>query len=103
MGFRQYGVAYLDSQTSWAWAYANLSEHIPYVSFKEVLPLYNEAVAADAKQIDARTRLYWSDSPAHSLHLSQCAQRDKALLANLRSGAFTPQGCEFRVSLLYGK
>lgn len=113
VGFQQYGVAYFGSGVSfhrWTdiapqtmWAYANRCEHIQYGSFKEVLPLYDEAVAADARSIDVTTRLHWSGSPAHSLHLSQCAQQDQALLANLRSGAFTPQGCEFRVSLLYGK
>jgi hypothetical protein len=87
--FNGYGSAYFPEPTRWGthhlFAYAELVERIPFGNSRDLLPLYNEAVAADAAGIDLGTRLYWGDSPADQQRLKECKEVDDVkILEELR-------------------
>jgi hypothetical protein len=90
LGFDGYGQAYFAEPTQWGvyhlFAYAELVERIPFGhSRRDLLALYDDAVAADAAGIDLGTRLYWGDSPADQQRLMECKEADDVyLLEKLR-------------------
>lgn len=88
--FNGYGEAFFAEPTRWGtyhtFAYSELVERIPFgPSRRDLLPLYNEAVAADAAGIDTSTRLYWGRSAADQQRLIECKEADDVyLLEKLR-------------------
>jgi hypothetical protein len=109
VGFRQYGVAFftepvnrgLGLTTRRLWGYLDPVERVPFESWKETLPLYEGALADDAKVIDTSTRWEWSDSPAHERHLKETADHDDRHLRLLRIGAMRcVNGYWYRLALL---
>nr|AAN05778.1 unknown [Mycobacterium avium subsp. hominissuis A5] len=104
--FRHYGVAFFGprtgppytDQTPWnhddKWAYADHVETIRFETWRDLLPIYDQAVTADAKVVNLATRLYWTDSR----RLDRIAQQDNTHLARLRATA--PQVGDFRLALL---
>lgn len=71
-----------------------------YATWRDVLPVYAEAVADDARLIDPNTRLRWTDSPADQRSLAQCAAMDRARLAYLRSAFTVVNGYRYRLAQL---
>jgi hypothetical protein len=85
LGFAGCGTAFF-AELTWAgtrylFAYTELLERIPFEASRQLLPLYNEAVARDAEFIDIGSRLYWGDSPDDIERLKQCKQVDDATIA----------------------
>lgn len=98
VGFRRFGIAYFTEPVGrypelWTYfhqfGYADMIERIPFGSAKELLPLYEKAVADDAKRIDISTRLHWTDSYKDTRDLAQCEQLDRLRLATMQSSALT--------------
>jgi hypothetical protein len=105
IGFHKYGRAYYDKKTRWGtldlWGYCDVAERIPFVTWKDLLPFYDQVVAADAEVIDTSTRLYWSDSPTDTYRLRECSRADELKLKMLRGSAFTrTNGYWYRLALL---
>jgi hypothetical protein len=89
LAFHGYGSAYFAETQRWGtyhlFAYSELVERIPFGNSRDLLPLFNEAVAADAARIDLGTRLYWGDSAADQQRLMECKEVDDAkILEELR-------------------
>lgn len=80
--FRGYGVAAFPAAGYGNIAYyEQVGQSISFGPCKELLPVYEEAVAADAEFIDTDSRLYWDDSYADENRLLQCALEDEARIA----------------------
>lgn len=61
-GFKRYGVAYFTEPPQGddaleQWGYVGLTETLPFETWRDVLPLYEAAVDADAERIDTSSRL----------------------------------------------
>lgn len=107
--FRHYGIAFYGPRTAppythatpWnnddAWAYLDRVETIKLRTWRDLLPMYDEMVAAE--NIDTSTRLYWTDSDSDHRRLDRMAQQDNAQLARLRATAPTQVG-GYRLALL---
>lgn len=104
MGFHQYGIAFFTEPTTpfgtlWLWGYTGPAEHTPFVSARELLPAYDQAICADAQVIDLPSRLYWLAD--NDPRLKACAQSDEVRLKMLRPGALTSVGGYlYRLALL---
>jgi hypothetical protein len=61
VGFTDYRALPLNDGLSLGVLYRDLAEFIEFDSAAELVPLYNDVVAADAPVIDQSTRLYWRD------------------------------------------
>jgi hypothetical protein len=88
LAFSGCGSAYFAEHTETEWgpysfAYSELVERIEFGASKELRPLYEAAVAADAKVIDISTRLYWGGGLADQQRLEECNQADNVTI-NLR-------------------
>lgn len=83
--FNGYGTAYSAEPHGFGFrhqfAYSELVERIEFENSRDLLPLYEDAVAAEAKEIDTGTRLYWGDSAADEQRLKECAAEDEARIA----------------------
>jgi len=91
LAFAGFGSAYFAELTETEWgpylfAYSELVERIEFGASKVLRPLYEAAVAADAKVIDVSTRLYWGSVPADQQRLMECRQADNVTI-NLRHQA----------------
>jgi hypothetical protein len=82
--FRHYGVvlfedAQLPFQRDGAhnWGHFGCVELLTYNTWKDIFPLYDDAIAADAEFIDIATRLYWTDSPEDQERLKACVREDE--------------------------
>jgi hypothetical protein len=85
----------------YSFGYYAQAERSPYDSFRDLLPAYEEAIAADAKEIDTSTRLYWTDSASDVQRLEECKKQDDYTIAAKRPGAFTwANGYIYRLALL---
>ncbi|MGA9490599.1 MAG: hypothetical protein WBV80_10160 [Mycobacterium sp.] len=82
--FNGYGEAYFPEPTRFGtyveFAYSELVERIPFGRSRDLLPLYDAAVAEDAEVIDTSTRLYWGGSPADQQRLRECKEVDDVYL-----------------------
>lgn len=67
--------------------YQHIGRNVPFGPCKELLPLYDDAIAADAEFIDTSTRLYWSDSSDDERQLAYCAHRDRLRITAARNGS----------------
>jgi hypothetical protein len=105
VGFRWHGIALFTEPNIWetldSWGYCDVAERIPYGTWKDLLPLHDAAVAADAEKIDTSPRLYWTGSPADAWRLSECSRADEMRVKMLRHSAFTwVGGYLYRLALL---
>jgi hypothetical protein len=74
-------------------------KHVPFETWRGVLPLCEAAVDADAKRIDTSSRWYWGLNALD--HLEQCKRHDEARVAKMRQTAWTPiNGHLYRLALL---
>jgi hypothetical protein len=91
LAFSGYGIANFDEPAAWGTkhllVYFPRVERIPFDTFRDLLPLYGEAVAADAKFVDRRTSLYWGDSAADTQRLKECKKQDEYTIASKKAGA----------------
>lgn len=106
--YRSYGIAFFGppaaapytDETPWnsedRWAYVDHIETIRFETWRDLLPLYEQAVAADAKIIDMSTRLFWADGDRR---LDRYIHWDNIQLARLRATAPTQPG-GYRLALL---
>jgi hypothetical protein len=90
LAFAGCGSAYfaepLEGGANYAFAYTELEQRIHFEASRDLVALYDDAIALDAKVIDTSTRLYWSDSPADRQRLMECKQADNVTI-NLRHQA----------------
>jgi hypothetical protein len=103
-GFRRYGVAYFDEPphghgARHLFGYVDRMEYIPYETWKDILPLYEDAISADAGLIDTSTRWYWGLNALD--HLASCKREDEATIAKMRLRAFyRADGHLYRLALI---
>jgi hypothetical protein len=60
-------------------------KHVPFETWRGVLPLCEAAVDADAKRIDTSSRWYWGLNALD--HLEQCKRHDETRVAKMRQTA----------------
>ena len=76
-----------------------LKEYIPFRRPSDVLPLYEDAIAADAELIDTSTRWYWGLNALD--HLASCRREDEATIAKMKLTAWCRiNGHLYRLALL---
>lgn len=97
VAFGKFGVAFYDAaQPPWGrlWRFAHWQQSgaIPFQTHKDLMSMYDGLIAADAEVIDTATRLFWSDNPTDTAHLSECARADEARLQELRADASVQVG-----------
>jgi hypothetical protein len=104
VGFGNYGLVFFTEPNRRGelrnWAYFGQCEGIPYVSWKDVAAMYDEMVAADAKIIDTKLRLYWTNSAPDRARLMQCARIDHVRLLQLRGSIRNVNGYAYRLAVL---
>jgi hypothetical protein len=108
LGFNRYGIAYYTEappcngrKHRYSFGYYAQAERTPYDSFRDLLPLYEAAIAADAKVIDTSTRLYWTESAADLQRLKACEKQDNYTIASKKAGALiNVNGHMYRLALL---
>ncbi|OBH28061.1 hypothetical protein A5692_23525 [Mycobacterium sp. E342] len=97
LGFDHRGIGFFtetptNASDNRAWAYFGLAESIPYGSWRELWPLYDDAIAADGKIIDYSSRLHWTDSQEDQNRLAYLSSVDRATVARMRATATTAMG-----------
>ncbi|WP_156745105.1 hypothetical protein [Mycobacterium sp. 1165178.9] len=102
VGFARHGFGFNDPQDpDWVFTWVDVTESISYVASRDLLPVYAEAVATDAKLIDIQSRLYWTDSAMDSHLLRECKRVDDARLTMMRRGGLKVSADEnYRLALL---
>jgi hypothetical protein len=95
IGFRCYGLLFDTPPTLWGqrwqWAYLGVTERIQLTTWRDLVELYDDAVAAS--KIDTSTRLYWrEDSDADRQHLHDCSTADNLQFKVMRVSALTLVG-----------
>lgn len=89
VGWRQYGIPFFREDgfgnTLFRFAYWSEAERVSYHHWRDVLPMYDDIVAADTEIIDVSTRMYWSDSIKDIEKLASLFLADRATLRNLRA------------------
>jgi hypothetical protein len=99
VGFERYGIFFDDPY--WGeqanFAYLNEMYRVPFSESRELVPLYEQALADE--NIDTSTRLYWDETNADSL--AELKRVDAPWLEATRATAHTQvNGYGYRLALL---
>lgn len=98
VGWRRYGIPFFKENQGeygaplFRFAYWDEAERTNYMTWKDVLPVFDDIVTADAKHVDTSTRWYWSDSIEDVRRRGSLLVGDRKMVHELRAKAPTTIG-----------